>query len=240
MHKKLGVQSSEASVTRVTSKNQPKAPAATSHTHYEKYSVLTEQNRSDPLFSRKKSQALRNTTLEEIQEATAKAAIVSPVKSQVHTTKGSAVGNQNFGQPVVNSNFIQKNINYINKLNQMVKERKQGQETPTVSSALVKGSICQPLNQASVTTRNSHLHSVTAEKPQREKSQSRLPASQASAAVNPNFYSNENPEDPSISQFRSSKDGVSFNSRRASDFKSCEYLKPTLSSMSRAKSVVPS
>ena len=32
---------------------------------------------------------------------------------------------------------------------------------------------------------------------------------------------------------------MSFNTRRASDFKQCDYLKPTLSSMSRAKSVVP-
>jgi hypothetical protein len=32
---------------------------------------------------------------------------------------------------------------------------------------------------------------------------------------------------------------MSFNSRRASEFKHCDYLKPTLSSMSRAKSVVP-
>jgi hypothetical protein len=33
--------------------------------------------------------------------------------------------------------------------------------------------------------------------------------------------------------------GVGFNTRRASDLKACDYLKPTLSSMQRAKSVVP-
>lgn len=32
---------------------------------------------------------------------------------------------------------------------------------------------------------------------------------------------------------------MGFNSRRASDFNQCDYLKPTLSSMCRAKSVVP-
>jgi hypothetical protein len=34
------------------------------------------------MFNRKKSAALRNTTLEEIQEASSKMAIISPLKNQ--------------------------------------------------------------------------------------------------------------------------------------------------------------
>lgn len=37
----------------------------------------------------------------------------------------------------------------------------------------------------------------------------------------------------------SKQDVIGFNSRRASDFSHCDYLRPTMSSMSRAKSVAP-
>lgn len=67
------------------------------------------------IFDKKKSSGLKNTTLEEISEAQSE--LISPSK------QGRA-------------NFIQRNINYVNKLNQIIKDKKTSTEKSTMQTTV--------------------------------------------------------------------------------------------------------